>query len=1060
MTPPFGRSAHLGRQGVDIGVKKWPIWPLAVALIIFQGPVQKLEAQFQTTYTSYDFSTLAGTAGITGSADGTGAAAQFDTPLGVAVDENGNVYVADRYNYTIRKIAPGGVVTTLAGTAGVTGSTDGTGAAAQFGGPYGVAVDGSGNVYVSDVGNATIRKIAPGGIVTTLAGTPGVRGSADGTGPAAQFNGPCGVAVDGNGNVYVADTSNNTIRKITPSGVTTTLAGTPGVVGAADGTGAAAQFDSPYGVAVDTSGNVYVADTYNSTIRVITPSGVTTTLAGTPDVEGVTDATGAAARFSLPFGVAVDGSGNVYVTDTSSYIVRKVTPGGIVTTIAGIASDSGNVDGIGPGAQFENPCGIAADASGDVYVTDDYANTVRTGYPLTQDQATVTLGDLYQIYDGGPKSVLVTTTPAGLSTIVYYWAQGLTAPIAPGTYPFFAGITDPDYAGCAYGTLTIAPGFSTQTPAITRHSKSGGSFLWSITAGVAGLVAVGTNGTILGSSDGATWTYRDSGTTNWLVGITYGEGQYVAVGDNGCVLLSADGVAWLSVAQSATTERLNNVIYAAGEYVAVGEGGAIVSSPDGRKWTARNSGLTGWLRGLTYVGQYDFTYGLTPGSEAGTVPARFVASGEGGTIISSTDGITWGNEFPTYGGGAGNLGEDLEALVTTQSVNFAAVGADGDFLSSRWETGPGILGPTYPPVEGIVGAPILIPVDFRGLVLGSNGLFATGDNGTIATASITTNGFGPWSQISSGTTADLVGAAAIGDSVYVVGVNETILELTAPYDSRLINLSCRAQVGTATNALITGFVIGGQGNSGSEPVLIRGSGPALVPFGVSGTLPDPELQLYSTGSGGSLLSTNTSWSGAPAISSEAAAVGAFAWSNPSSHDVALIPNLGPGSYTANLFGESGDTGVALTEVYDATPAGTAGPSSPRLTNISARSHVGSGGSILIAGFVIAGATPKTVLIRASGPALVPFGLTGTLPDPELAVFGSAPGSAALATNTGWGASPQIEIAAAWVGAFSWGSSATADSAILITLPPGAYTAEVSGASGDTGIALVEVYEVQ
>jgi hypothetical protein len=154
--------------------------------------------------------------------------------------------------------------------------------------------------------------------------------------------------------------------------------------------------------------------------------------------------------------------------------------------------------------------------------------------------------------------------------------------------------------------------------------------------------------------------------------------------------------------------------------------------------------------------------------------------------------------------------------------------------------------------------------------------------------------------------------------------------------------------------------------------------------------------------------------------------------------------------------------VALVEVYDATPLGSYTSTSPRLINISARAQVGTGGNLLIAGFVIGGTTSKTVLIRASGPALAAFGLSGTLPDPALQLFqANANGTSTLVrSDTGWGGDPTIASAAAGVGAFSWGSAATPDSAILITLPPGTYTAEISGANGDTGLALVEVYDVQ
>ncbi len=325
--------------------------------------------------------TLAGLAGTPGTNDGTGSAARFNTPTGVGVDSAGNVYVADAYNYTVRKVTPAGVVTTLAGLARTSGTNDGTGNAARFFWPSGLAVDTAGNIYVADYLNDTIRKVTPAGLVTTLAGLAGTSGTNDGTGSAARFTNPVGVAVDTNGNVYVADSNNCTIRKMTPAGVVTTLAGRAGVAGSADGTNSAAGFYCPNGVAVDTAGNVYVADTYNYTIRKVTPAGVVTTLAGLAGSGGSADGTGSAARFGGPYGVAADSPGNVYVADSGNDTIRKVTPAGVVTTLAGLAGRSGSADGTGSAARFNTPTGVAVDSAGNVYVADAYNYTVRKVTP-------------------------------------------------------------------------------------------------------------------------------------------------------------------------------------------------------------------------------------------------------------------------------------------------------------------------------------------------------------------------------------------------------------------------------------------------------------------------------------------------------------------------------------------------------------------------------------------------------------------------------------------------------------------------------------------------------
>jgi len=298
-------------------------------------------------------------------------------PFGVAVDTAGNVYAAN-FNHTIVKITPAGVVTTLAGLSGNAGSADGMGSAARFNRPFGVAVDAAGTLYVGDRTNNTIRKITSAGVVSTLAGSAvGSAGSADGTGSAALFASPTGVAVDTAGNVYVADLQNNTIRAITPAGVVSTLAGLAAIFGSADGTGSAARFSFPSGVAVDTAGNVYVGDQGNHAIRKITPAGVVSTLAGLAGSPGNVDGTGSLARFNAPFGVAVDAAGNVYNADLDNSTIRKTTPAGVVTTLAGLAGSLGSTNGTGSAARFNLPRGIAVDAAGNVYVADTDNNAIR-----------------------------------------------------------------------------------------------------------------------------------------------------------------------------------------------------------------------------------------------------------------------------------------------------------------------------------------------------------------------------------------------------------------------------------------------------------------------------------------------------------------------------------------------------------------------------------------------------------------------------------------------------------------------------------------------------------
>lgn len=333
-------------------------------------------------------------------------------PVGITRDSAGNLYVADSASNVIRKISSTGAVSTLAGAIGTSGSADGTGEGSRFNQPGAIAMDAAGNLLVADTGNSTIRKITAAGAVTTLAGSPASRGSADGTGSNATFNTPGGIAVDASGNIFVADSLNATIRKITGTGTVSTLAGSAGLRGDRDGTGGAARFNNPNGLSFDSTGNLLVADTGNSTIRKVTPAGDVTTLAGLFGVSGATDGTGAGALFRQPWGLGSDASNNLFVADTGNSTVRKVTAAGVVTTIAGLPGIAGLTNGTGSSAFFNQPRGLTVDGTGNLYVADTGNAVIRKVAP----DATVTTPVLTEATPPAPPAPTPTPPPASGGT--------------------------------------------------------------------------------------------------------------------------------------------------------------------------------------------------------------------------------------------------------------------------------------------------------------------------------------------------------------------------------------------------------------------------------------------------------------------------------------------------------------------------------------------------------------------------------------------------------------------------------------------------------------------
>ncbi|MEY4765491.1 MAG: hypothetical protein RI907_2164 [Pseudomonadota bacterium] len=313
---------------------------------------------------------LAGQFGGEGNVDGTGVNAHFNYPRAVAVDASGNLFVADSGNHLIRKVTPAGVVTTLAGS-GSSGNNDGTGTAASFHNPSAIAIDAQGNLIVFDAGSTLLRKVTPAGVVTTVAGSAYQYGVVDGTGTGAQLGTVYGMAFDANGNLYFTDDYN--VRKMTPAGVVTTVAG-DGSYGYLDDSGTAARFGDLTALVINSDGDLLVADHGNRVVRKVTPAGVVTTYAGVQGNGTVVDGSLADARFSSPEGLALDASGNLYVSEDD--VIRKITPGGTVSTVTGSAGNRGLVEGDAATARVTRPWALAA-GNGKVYLLEVDQHTVR-----------------------------------------------------------------------------------------------------------------------------------------------------------------------------------------------------------------------------------------------------------------------------------------------------------------------------------------------------------------------------------------------------------------------------------------------------------------------------------------------------------------------------------------------------------------------------------------------------------------------------------------------------------------------------------------------------------
>jgi hypothetical protein len=901
-------------------------------------------------------------------------------PGDVAISPSGELIVVETATSCLRKIAPNGAVSTLAGNRGAVGFVDGKGEEALFRSPSAIAVDASGTIYVLDDVNCAVRKVTADGTVTTLAGGGGPGGppnvgSRDGFGSDARFNFPRGITVSSAGTIYVGDSGNATIRAITPQGLVTTLSGSVGVRQSIDGPVATARFVAPGRMAADAKGNVYVLDSY--AVRKITPDGNVSTLAGKPGEAAFADGVGSEARFSSFAGITAAPDGTLFVMDYDR--LRRITPAGAVTTVAGgypaqfLGDFFDRFDGKGAEARFRNAQGIALGPGGTLFTVDD--QSIRSVSP---DMTVTTLapGTLFHLDNnpddsggippiGAPKDVSI--DPAGN---VY---------LGDANHACIRKIT-PGGVITTLRTLTTRPDGRTIPVAIYPNT-----------------LAVHPSGDVYFAETSAIGRIKPDGTA-WRFA-----GDKIFAG-------SADGIgtaARFNGINRMVFDRQNNL------YVADTYNSTIRKiTPDAVVTTlAGSAGNAGSTDGTGNQARFAWPLGITtdPAGNVYVADAFYLANSQ--TIRKITpDGVV-----TTLAGLAGSDGV-TDGIGSTARFHYPmAVTADSRgniYVADAWNRR-------------------LRKVTANGVVttLAGTDAISFGVDGIGSAASFDT--------IMPGIAVDGAG------NVYVLDSGRLRIA-TSTVKARSLNVSTRLQVLDGENVLIGGFIIAG---TSTKKVIIRALGPSLAANSITGALGNPALELYNAE--GTRIASNDDWKiDSATLGSQQAAIEATTIPPSDDREAALVATLDPQqAYTAIVRGSHGEKGISVVEVYDL------GNSSPAaLANISTRGLVEPGEKVMIGGFILGGNDGHgEVLLRALGPSLANAGIANPLVNPTLALFDA--NGQLIASNDDWPAGDAAAIQATGLQPPN-----KLESAILITLPAGPYTAVVGGYEG-SGVALVEVYNL-
>ena len=954
-----------------------------------------------------------------------------------AVDAAGNIYVTTGGD-TIVKIIPTqplGVATIFAGKHGVRGTDDGTGSDARFFSPNGIALDAAtGTMYVADSGNHTIRKITLAGVVTTFAGKPGVAGSANGTGAAARFFYPRGIALDSMGNLFVTDSSNFTIRKITPNGVVTTVAGSAGNSGFADGPGTTARFGHPVGIAVDGNGQLFVADTVNHIIRKVNLSGEVTTFAGVPLTPGSQDDQGCA-KFRVPEGVAVDSNGDVFVADTHNHVIRKVNSAGAVTTLGGKAGAFGDIGGTGKTARFFFPGAVLLYGTNQILVTQ--SSSVGIGTPAPPPALTHTVTNTN---DSGPGSLRQAISDAQSGDTINFSSslQGQAIGLTSGELTINADITingpganllaveRSATAAIEFRIFNIPPDRNVTLSGLTirngnAHSSStdaGGAIRSDRSRVTVDSCMFINNTATYGGAISNSGLLNDNSVEEEAPGILVAANctfQSNSAAFGGGAIFNArvpDGTSADQLAKNLTYVSVTNCTFS--DNTAADRGGAICNYKGSlNRLDVANSTFSG-------NDAPDATAIMCSAANCFVGNSIFQGTGEGRTVVHESTPLQQ-SAFLDRG----------YNIATDRPIRVSGSGGPIFYASTTQVNTDPRLGPLQDN-----GGPTLThaPLTDSPAIDKGKDLALDACNDPL---SIDQRGFprpvrfNPAIPMPTGGDGSDVGA----------------VELSGPAPT-LGNIATRLSVGTGENVLIGGFIIQGPA---SKTVLIRARGPSLSSF-VANSLPNPRLELHSAAS---MIAKNNNWQtteiGGVITADQRQKIEESGVAPDNSAESAVIATLPPGSYTAVVQDANGANGVGIVEVFDLTPNVAA-----RLANISTRGFVQAGDDVMIAGIIVV-SQPTKIIVRAQGPSLA-GSVSNPLPKPTLELHDQ---THLIAANSAWEttqiggmitADQKQEIENSGLAP---GNSA--ESAMIVTLQPGAYTAIVRDGNAGSGIGIVEVF---